>query len=185
MNLVKQGADPARIENLDRMFGLGSCTSAVSTVCVTGELNSLSGRNPQDVFKLPADVHENFLALFSGSALATSNIAITAIWNTLANGTGPYTDTVEALSNIDHDAHEFSVFLFLKSLADRRKHNVEPEFVDRNVLLILELVGPFSTVLILLILPFRPNTFLEKVVVGLEGQFGDGRNVVLDWAVST
>lgn len=33
--------------------------------------------------------------------------------------------------------------------------------------------------LVLEILPFRANAFLEKVVIGLEGQFGGGSDVVL------
>lgn len=62
---------------------------------------------------------------------------------------------------------------------------MKPELIDRNVALLLELVRPLSTVLVLLILPFRSNAFLEEMIVGLEGQFGGGSNVVLDYFVST
>jgi hypothetical protein len=33
--------------------------------------------------------------------------------------------------------------------------------------------------LILNVLPFRADAFLEEMVVGFEGEFGDGSNVVL------
>ncbi len=56
---------------------------------------------------------------------------------------------------------------------------MKPELVNRNAALILELVGPLSAVLILDILPFWPNAFLEEMVVGFEGEFGDGSNVIL------
>ena len=56
---------------------------------------------------------------------------------------------------------------------------MEPELINWDVALLLELVGPLSTVLVLLILPFRSNAFLEEVVVGFEGEFGGGSNVVL------
>jgi hypothetical protein len=56
---------------------------------------------------------------------------------------------------------------------------MEPELVDRDVALLLELVGPFAAVLVLDILPFGANAFLEEVVVGLEGQFGGGSDIVL------
>jgi hypothetical protein len=56
---------------------------------------------------------------------------------------------------------------------------MKPELVNRNAALILELVGPLSAVLILDILPFWPNAFLEEMVVGFEGEFGDRSNVVL------
>jgi hypothetical protein len=57
---------------------------------------------------------------------------------------------------------------------------MEPEFVDWNAALIFELVGPLSAVLVLDILPFWPNAFLEEVVIRFEGKFGDGSNIVLD-----
>lgn len=56
---------------------------------------------------------------------------------------------------------------------------MEPELIDWDVALLLELVGPLSTVLVLLILPFGSDAFLEEVVVGFEGEFGGGSNVVL------
>jgi hypothetical protein len=56
---------------------------------------------------------------------------------------------------------------------------VEPEFVDWDVALLLELVRPLAAVFVLDILPFGADAFFEQVVIGLEGQFGGGSNVVL------
>jgi hypothetical protein len=67
----------------------------------------------------------------------------------------------------------------LESLADGCKHDVEPELVDRDAALVLELVRPFSTVLVLDVLPFGSDAFLEEMVVGFEGEFGDRSDVVL------
>jgi hypothetical protein len=39
-------------------------------------------------------------------------------------------------------------------------------------------------VLVLLVLPLRSDSFLEEVVVGFEGEFRDGSNVVLDPVIS-
>jgi hypothetical protein len=48
---------------------------------------------------------------------------------------------------------------------------MEPEFVDRDAALVLELVRPLPAVLILGILPFWSDTFLEEVVIGFKGEF--------------
>ena len=56
---------------------------------------------------------------------------------------------------------------------------MEPEVVDGNVALLLELVGPLSAVLVLDILPFGADAGFEEVVVGFEGEFGGGCDVVL------
>lgn len=56
---------------------------------------------------------------------------------------------------------------------------MQPEFVDRNGALVLELVRPLSTVLVLGVLPLGPYALLEEVVVGLEAKFGGRRDVVL------
>jgi len=43
---------------------------------------------------------------------------------------------------------------------------VKPEIIDRNTTLILELICPFTTVLVLGVFPFGANTGLEEVVIG-------------------
>jgi len=127
----------------------------------------------------------NFLPIFIRTSLPfsgdlpTSNVSLTTPWNALANCAGPDTDAEKALSNIDYDAHNLSIIFILESLTNRGKHDMEPELIDRNVALLLELVGPLAAMLILDILPLWSYAFLEQVVVGLEGQLGGWSNVVL------
>lgn len=61
---------------------------------------------------------------------------------------------------------------------------MEPQVINGDVALLLELVGPLSSVLVLDILPFWSNALLEKMVIGLKSKFGGGGNVVLE-GVST
>lgn len=61
---------------------------------------------------------------------------------------------------------------------------MQPELIDRSGTFVFELVGPFPTMLVLRIFPFRADAFLEKVVVGLEGELGDRRDVVLDMVLA-
>ena len=61
---------------------------------------------------------------------------------------------------------------------------MQPELVDRDVALLLELVGPLAAVLVLDVLPFWTYAFLEEMVVGFEGQFGGGSDVVLGRLIS-
>ena len=56
---------------------------------------------------------------------------------------------------------------------------MKPQLVDVDPTLVLEAVGPLPAVLVLRILPLRSYASLEQVVVGLEGELGDGSNVVL------
>lgn len=166
--------------NLRRVLGLGSRAATVSTVGVARELDDLGVRQLQDLLELLADVREHLLALLGRPALAARNIAIATVGDALADSAGPGTDTVEALSDIDHDTHELSVALLLEGLADGSEHDVQPEVIDGDGALLLERVRPFSAVLVLLVLPLRSDAGLEQVVVGFEGQLRDGSDVVLD-----
>lgn len=60
---------------------------------------------------------------------------------------------------------------------------MEPQLVYRDVALLLELVGPLSTVLVLLIFPLGADAFFEEVIIGFEGEFGGGSDVVLQRSV--
>jgi hypothetical protein len=60
---------------------------------------------------------------------------------------------------------------------------VEPESVDVDGLLVLELERPLAAVLVLRVFPLGPNVLLEEVVVRLEGEFRGGGDVVLDKSV--
>ncbi len=57
---------------------------------------------------------------------------------------------------------------------------MKPELVDGSGTLVFELVCPFPAMLVLRVLPLGANTFLEEVVIGLEGELRDGGDVVLE-----
>jgi hypothetical protein len=57
---------------------------------------------------------------------------------------------------------------------------VQPQVIDGDRALVLELVRPLAAVLVLRVLPLRSYALLEEVVVGLEAQFGGRRDIVLD-----
>ena len=172
-------AIPPRSEKLDCVLGLRTRAAAVCAIRVTGELDSLSSRKLQDLLELLANVHENLLALLRRSSLTSCNVAVSATGDALADCSSPDTNTIEAFSDVDNYTHELSVFFILERLANCCKHDMEPELVDRDAALVLELVRPLSAVLVLGILPFWSDAFLEEVVIGFEGELGDGRNVVL------
>ena len=168
-----------KIASLDRVLGFGARAATMCTIRMTREINRFTGRQLENLLKLATNVHQDILALLRRSSLATGNIAISATGNALADCASPDTDTVKALADVDNDTHELSVIFLLEGLANGRKHDVEPELIDRDVALLLELIGPLSAVLVLLILPFWPNAFLEEVVVGFKSEFGGGSDVVL------
>jgi hypothetical protein len=56
---------------------------------------------------------------------------------------------------------------------------VQPELVNVDRPLFLELEGPFAAMLVLRVLPLWPYAFLEKMVIRFEGKFRDGGDVVL------
>ncbi len=60
---------------------------------------------------------------------------------------------------------------------------MEPQLVNGDIALLLELIGPFSTVLVLNILPFWSYAFLEEMVVGFEGELGRWSDIVLVYKV--
>jgi hypothetical protein len=132
---------------------------------MTRELHRLLSWKLKHLLEFLANIHEDILALLRGSTLATSDIFITTSWDTLSNGSGPDTDTVEALSNVDDYTHQFSILLFLEGFSDRCEHDVKPELIDCNGIFVFELVGPFSSVFVLNILPFGADAFLEEVVI--------------------
>lgn len=48
---------------------------------------------------------------------------------------------------------------------------MEPELVDWDIALLLELIRPLSSVLVLDVLPFRSDTLLEQMIIRLECEF--------------
>lgn len=146
---------------------------------VAREFENLGIGEFQDLLEAAANSHKDLLALLGGSALAASDIAVSATRNALSYCASPDTDTEESLADIDDDTHDLTVLLVLQGLANGSEHGVQPKFVDVNGTLIFELVRPFAAVLILGVLPFWPYALLEKVVVGLQGQLGDWCDIVL------
>lgn len=146
---------------------------------MTRKLDGLVLRQLEDGLELTANSLQDLLALLNGAALAAGHVAVAAAGDALADGAGPDADAVEGLADVDDDAHDLAVVLVLERLADGRQHRVQPQVVDVDAALVLELVRPLAAVLVLRVLPLRSHALLEQVVVGLEGQLGDGRDVVL------
>lgn len=161
------------------MLSLGSCASGVRTVSVARELNLLIGRQLQDFLETSANVHEDILALLAAAALTTSNVTVTASRNALSYGASPDADSEKGLSDVDDNAHDLTILLILKGLANSAHHDLEPETIDIDVSLVLVLVGPLAAVLVLGVFPLGSDTGFEKVVIGLERKFGNGSDVVL------
>ena len=142
-------------------LGLGTSATSMSRVGMTRELYNLVLLQLKSCFEALANLVERLLALFERPALASLS------WKCFTDRPGPETDTVEATANIDDNAHDFIVVFVLQVLPDSSKHDMKPERVDVDRLLVFELEGPFATVLVLAVLPFGAHTFLEKMVVGL------------------
>ena len=138
------------------------------------EFNDISIPEPQHLLEAPPNSHEDLLAL-----LRRTTIAILA--SSLARGSRPHTNSVEALAHIDHHAHDLVIPLVLKSFTDGSELRVQPDLVDVDALLVAEGVGPFAAVLVLGIFPLGAHALLEEVVVGLEAKFGGGGDVVLSY----
>jgi len=56
---------------------------------------------------------------------------------------------------------------------------MQPQLVDVDRPLILELEGPLAAMLVLRVLPLWPHAFLEEMVIRLESKFRNGGDVVL------
>lgn len=164
---------------LNHHLRLRTRAAAMGTVGVARELEHLVGRQLEDVLEPTAKRRQDFLALLGRPALAASNVAIPAAGDVPACGAGPDADTVECLADVDDNAHHLAILLVLQRLADGAEHGMQPELIDVDRPLVLELERPLAAVLVLGILPLRTHTLLEEVVIRLEGKFGDWRDVVL------
>ena len=158
---------------LDGVLGLGASAAAVCAVRVARELHHVRLVQSENVLESPADRLQDILALRRCAGVLIA-------WDALAHSACPQAHTVEALAHVHHNTHDFVVIVGLECLADGGELCVQPEVVDRDGALVLELVRPLAAVLVLRVLPLRSYALLEEVVVGLEAQFGGGRDVVLD-----
>lgn len=143
------------------------------------KLNDIRLLQTQDFLETTSDTLQHLFPLCSGASLG----ALVA-GETLADGTSPETNTIESLANIDHNAHDLVVVVVLERFANRRELGVKPEFVDGDSALVLEGVGPFAAVFVLLVFPFGADAFFEEVVVGFEAEFGGRSDVVLESHIS-
>lgn len=116
--------------------------------------------------------------LFSAPPLPTRLVPLPTPGNALADRLRPEADAVEAASHIDHYTHDFAILVVLERFSDGGQHDVQPEVVDGGRLA-FEAVGPFAAVFVLGIFPFGADAFLEEMVIGLQGELGDGGDVVL------
>lgn len=164
---------------LDNVLSLGPRAARVSAVGVARELDLLAGRELKDLLEAATNVEEDLAALIVSATLASSNVAVTTAGNALADGTGPDTNTEEGLADVDDNAHDLAVVLLLESLTDGGHHDLKPQTVDVDAALLLVLVGPLATMLVLGIFPLGADAGLEEMVVGLEGELGDGSEIVL------
>lgn len=142
---------------------LGLCSGAACMCCVgvATEFELVIGGNLKNLFESLTNFHQG---------VSTAGLSCCA---------SPQTDSVKALSHIHHNSHNLVVSLILQSLTDRSQLSVKPKFVDVDHFLFLESVGPFAAVLVLRIFPFWSNSFLEKMIIGLDSEVGTGRDVVL------
>lgn len=164
---------------LDHHLGLRAGAAAVGAVGVARELDHLVGGQLENGLEPTSNRHQDLLALLARPALATGDVTVAAAGDGATRGSGPNTDTVERLTDVDNDAHHLTVLLVLQRLADSAQHGVQPELVNVDRPLLLELERPLATVLVLRILPLWPHTLLEKMVVRLEGKLGHSGDVVL------
>lgn len=175
----------ARQRELDRDLSFGPRAASMCSLSVARELKHLVRGQLQDLLDAAADGHEDLLALLGCPALAAGHVTVTTVGYALADGTGPDTDTVEGLADVDNNAHDLTILLVLQRVADGGQHDMQPQLIDVDVALLLELVGPLATVLVLGVFPLWPHAGLEEVVVGFEGEIRDGRDVVLWDGVSS
>lgn len=151
----------------------------MSRVRVARELDGLVGGQLEDLLEPLADGKKYLLALLRRAALAARDVAIAAAGDALADGAGPHADAEEGFPDVDDDAHDLAVVLVLEGLADGGHHGLQPELVDVDAPLVLELVGPLAAVLVLGVLPLGPHALFEEVVVGLHGEIGNRCDIVL------
>ena len=119
--------------NLNGVLGLGTGAAAVGAIGVTGELDDIRLLKTEDVLEPPTDRLEDLLALGGcASGLVTRDA--------LANGASPQADTVEALAHVHDHTHNLVVAVALEGLADGGQLCVQPQVVDGDGPLILELV---------------------------------------------
>lgn len=105
----------------------------MGAIGVTGELDDIRLLKTEDVLEPPTDRLQYLLALCGrASSLVTGDA--------FAHGASPQTDTVEALAHVHDHTHNLVVAVALEGLADGGQLCVQPQVVDGDGPLVLELV---------------------------------------------
>lgn len=128
----------------------------------------------QDLLKPRPDLQERLFP----------TIGIPTIPRPFTHTSRPQSDSVEALSHVDHDAHDLVVVVVFEGFSDSSELGVEPERIDVDGSLIFERVGPLPAVLVLGVFPFWSDALFEEVVVGFETEVAAWCDVVLDQELS-
>lgn len=142
-------------------------------VRVTRKLDRVVLLELQCLLEPLSNLGKRFFALFERAALAL------LAGERLAHRPRPEADAVEAASDVDNDAHDLVVVFVLQVFANGGKHDVQPESVNVDSFLILELESPFAAVLVLRVFPLWAYALLEEMIVRLEREIRCGCNVVL------
>lgn len=140
---------------LDGELCLRASAASMGGIGVTGELDRVVVLELKALLEPLADLQESLLALLLRPALAL------LARDSAANGAGPEADTVEASPNVDDNTHDLIVLLVFEVLANGSKHDVQPQSVNVDSLLLLELESPLATVLVLGVFPLRTDALLE------------------------
>lgn len=142
-------------------------TPSMLRIRMPAELQLLLRRQLDHLLEILSNLHQHLLRL------ALAPLA-------LPDRSSPQPDPIESLAHVDHHAHDLVVAVLLEGLPNRSELRVQPELVNVHGGLVAPAVGPFATMLILRVLPFGADALFEEVVIGLLGEVGAGRDVVLE-----
>lgn len=136
---------------------LGARRTSVGRVAVTHELNQLVVLDGEESLETATNLHQNGSALLGAPLRTASSLGTTL--RRLAGRTGPQTDAVKGLADVDDNTHDLVVVVVLELFTNSAEKDAQPGLVVG--LALLEGVGPSATVLVLNILPLGTYTTLE------------------------
>ena len=134
-------------------------------VRVARELDDFGLLQAKRLLEPLSDLHERVSTFVRAATFSTRNITIATAGKRLSDTLCPQADTIETLAHVDHDTHHLTVVFVFERFADGSEHHMQPEVVDGDTLLVLELEGPLAAMLVLRVFPLRLDVFLEEVVV--------------------
>jgi hypothetical protein len=124
------------------VLGLRASATSVRGIGVTRELDGVVVLELESCLESLSNLEESILALLGSPALALACDGAT-------DGSRPETNAVEASPHVDNYTHDLVVILIFEVLANGGEHDVEPECVDVDRLLVLELKRPLAAMLVL------------------------------------